>query len=139
MRLMAASPVLIALCSLVAMRAETNARLIGAELPIYPQLAKMANIHGTIVIYVKTDSAGKVISAVAKGGPPLLVRAAVENVKTWRFSGPSEQTITYDFKVDGTAGRDDAFYRYGMIIFHPPNAVEIIAPPPVIDAKSPVR
>jgi len=45
---MTTSAVLIALCSLVAMQAETNVRLIDAELPTYAPLAKMATIHDVV-------------------------------------------------------------------------------------------
>ena len=114
-----------------------EARLVNVYLPTYPPLARSANIQGKVQIHVRTNSEGTVISAVADDGPPLLTQAAIENVKRWRFSGPDEQTITYEFKVEGTARSDDPYYRYGKIVFQPPNWVEVIVPPPVIDRDTP--
>jgi TonB family protein len=59
-------------------------RLEHAEVPMYPLLARTARIFGTVEVLVKVKD-GKVISAEVKSGPPVLTRAAVENIQSWRF------------------------------------------------------
>src|SRR5713226_899102 len=47
-------------------------------------VARQTRIQGVVTLRVSTD--GKQVSAVdAENGPPLLVKAAKENVKTWQF------------------------------------------------------
>ena len=42
-------------------------------------------------------------------------------------------TITQEFKIAESAAVDDPCYRYGKVVFRPPNVVEVIVPPPVAD------
>ncbi|MDQ3585021.1 MAG: TonB family protein [Pyrinomonadaceae bacterium] len=54
--------------------------------PAYPPIAKAARASGTVVVQVTVDEAGKVISASAVSGHPLLRQAAVQSAYGWRFS-----------------------------------------------------
>lgn len=108
--------------------------VLGADMPLYPALARTAKITGKVEVQVVTGADGKVISAQVKNGHPLLSRAVLENVKTWRFSGPSERTITYEFRIEERKENVfDDYYRYGKIIFQPPNSVAVIFPPPIVE------
>jgi TonB family protein len=53
--------------------------------PVYPPQAKAAGIHGRVVVEVTIDETGKVISARAASGHPLLKDAAVEAARGWTF------------------------------------------------------
>jgi TonB family protein len=127
-------------CGLAALRislaSASDTPVVGADLPLYPALARTANIQGKVELQVTTGADGRVVSALAKGGHPLLERAALDNVKTWRFAGQSERTVTYEFRVEARAVNSfDDYYRYGSILFHPPNSVEIIVPPTIVEPQ----
>ncbi|HZT57614.1 MAG TPA: TonB family protein [Pyrinomonadaceae bacterium] len=54
--------------------------------PVYPAIAKAARAQGTVVVQITVDESGRVISASAISGNPLLQQAAVSAVRNWRFS-----------------------------------------------------
>ncbi len=69
-------------------------KVASACIPFYPPLAPPARIQGAVTLRLSTD--GKRISTVdAESGPPMLVKAAKENVKTWRFE-PHTPTLPAD-------------------------------------------
>jgi TonB family protein len=110
-----------------------DSRLLGADMLLYPPLARQAGIQGRVEVQVQVDGAGKVVSALPVSGHPLLRSAAVENAKSWRFAPRlNEGTLVYDFKIEGKVGTDDPYYQYGKVIFRPPNSVEIDSPEPVV-------
>jgi TonB family protein len=130
--------VLLILCCLVATcisaAATNDSPVLGVDMPLYPALARTAKIMGIVEIQVVTGADGKVIWSQLKSGHPLLARAALDNVKTWRFAGASERTITYEFKIEERATNVfDDYYRYGKIIFQPPNSVEVMYPPAIVE------
>jgi len=53
--------------------------------PVYPELARKMNVAGTVHVAIVVDTAGKVISAKAVDGPPVLRGSAELAVKQWRF------------------------------------------------------
>jgi len=53
--------------------------------PIYPELARRMNVTGTVHVEIVVDTAGKVISAKAIDGSPVLRGSAELAVKQWRF------------------------------------------------------
>jgi periplasmic protein TonB len=73
--------------------------------PIYPTLAKQARVQGTVVVQVLIDETGKVVSAKAVSGHPLLLLEAQRAAMGARFSPTviGEQpvkvsgVITYNF------------------------------------------
>jgi TonB family protein len=73
--------------------------------PAYPPLAEQARIEGTVKVGVTVDETGAVAKATGISGQPMLLAAAVENVKTWRFTpikGKSSVfVITYEFRIEG--------------------------------------
>jgi TonB family protein len=53
--------------------------------PIYPDLARKMNVTGTVHVAIVVDPTGKVISAQAIDGSPVLRGSAETAVKQWRF------------------------------------------------------
>jgi len=53
--------------------------------PVYPPLAMMARIQGTVVLQAIIGTDGTVKDLKVLSGHPLLVRAALDAVKTWRY------------------------------------------------------
>lgn len=54
--------------------------------PIYPEAARRMRTSGTVTVDVVLDESGKVVSAVASSGPPILREAAVQAALRARFS-----------------------------------------------------
>lgn len=54
--------------------------------PAYPAAARRARISGTVVVELLIDESGSVTRARAICGPDLLVNAAVDAARRWRFS-----------------------------------------------------
>lgn len=54
--------------------------------PPYPAIARAANVHGTVAVQIVIDEQGKVISAKATSGNPLLMSAAVQAAYRARFT-----------------------------------------------------
>jgi outer membrane biosynthesis protein TonB len=75
---------------------QLDLRLERADVPMYPQLARTARIIGTVEVQV-TVKGGKVINTDVKSGPPVLARATVENVQSWRFYSLVNATFTTKF------------------------------------------
>ena len=84
-----------------------NGKAVSKPVPAYPPIAKGARASGTVVVRVVVDEAGRVESAEAVSGHPLLQQAAVEAARQARFSPTllSGQpikvsgTITYNFAL----------------------------------------
>jgi protein TonB len=60
-------------------------RLISRVDPIYPPLAKQTHMQGTVVIDAILDEKGDVIEMKVLSGPPLLIQAAVDAVRRWKY------------------------------------------------------
>jgi protein TonB len=63
-----------------------NGKAISKPSPAYPPIARAAHSSGSVVVQVKVDECGNVVSAKAISGPPLLQQAAVEAAYAWRFT-----------------------------------------------------
>ena len=73
--------------------------------PTYPELAKRMSIAGVVKVQVVVAPNGSVKSTKVVGGHPLLVNAAVDAVKKWRFESASEETTgVVEFKFDPNTG-----------------------------------
>jgi protein TonB len=69
--------------------------------PMYPELAKRMSISGVVKVQVVVAPNGAVKSTKVVGGHPMLVNAAVDAVKKWRFESASEETTgVVEFKFD---------------------------------------
>ena len=63
-----------------------NGKAISKPEPEYPPIARAARASGTVTVQVTIDEEGKVISARAAGGHPLLQQAAVQAAYKARFA-----------------------------------------------------
>jgi protein TonB len=63
----------------------TAASIITQTHPVYPPLARQARIQGTVVLSAIIDKEGKVAQLSVVSGHPLLVQAALDAVKQWRY------------------------------------------------------
>ncbi|MET0625460.1 MAG: TonB family protein [Pyrinomonadaceae bacterium] len=63
-----------------------NRKAIAKPLPVYPPEAKAAGAKGTVTVQILVDEEGKVVSASAVSGHPLLQDAAVAAARRARFS-----------------------------------------------------
>lgn len=72
-----------------------------ATVPLYPPLARAANVQGVVHVEVTTDG-HRVIATRVEDGNKLLASAADENARTWQFAThePTTFTVTYHYKLD---------------------------------------
>jgi protein TonB len=69
--------------------------------PAYPELARRMSIAGVVKVQVVVAPNGTVKSTKVVGGHPLLVTAAVDAIKKWRFEPAAEETTgVVEFKFD---------------------------------------
>jgi protein TonB len=77
--------------------------------PVYPALARQARIQGNVVLHAIIDKDGKVAQLEVVSGHPLLVQAALDAVKQWRYKPTTlngdpvevDTTITVTFTMGG--------------------------------------
>ena len=82
-----------------------NSRAVNLPKPLYPSAAKALRASGQVVVQVLVDESGKVVSANAVSGHPLLRQAAEQAARTSKFnphrvSGQavkSAGTVVYNF------------------------------------------
>lgn len=99
----------------------------------YPDLARMARIQGDIVVVAVVGTDGHVTGVLnAPTGHPLLAKAAVENIKTWRFQSGAEGEVkvTYHFKLDE---KPTPGYFPGTCKFDLPDSVTVAVPTPELN------
>jgi TonB family protein len=60
--------------------------------PVYPELAKKMHIHGVVRIEATVRPNGTVKSTRILGGNPVLVEAAQDAVKQWKFDAAQTET-----------------------------------------------
>ncbi|MCA1591494.1 MAG: TonB family protein [Acidobacteria bacterium] len=63
-----------------------NGKAISKPQPPYPPIAKAARAQGQVTVQILVDESGRVVSATAVGGHPLLQQAAVSAARQARFS-----------------------------------------------------
>ena len=69
--------------------------------PEYPEIARRMGLTGVVRLQVVVAPNGTVKDTKVIGGHPILVNAAVDAVKKWRFEpGSGESTGTLEFKFE---------------------------------------
>jgi TonB family protein len=69
--------------------------------PLYPEIARKMNLSGVVRLELVVAPNGTIKDTKVIGGNPILVNAAVDAVKKWRFEPASEEsTIVKEFKFD---------------------------------------
>jgi protein TonB len=77
--------------------------------PVYPSLAKQAHIQGQVILRAVINRDGMIQNVEALSGHPMLVQAAIDAVKQWRYrpyclNGETvevETQITVNFALSG--------------------------------------
>jgi TonB family protein len=93
--------------------------------PTYPPIARTAHIEGEVRVRVTTDGES-VTNAEAESGPPILHKAAEDNVRTWKFVPHTAGTfhVTFRYKIM-SGGLEVAFLETSEV-------VQLVAPPPEV-------
>jgi TonB family protein len=69
--------------------------------PAYPELARKLRLSGTVKVQVVVLPNGSVKDAKVVGGNPVLVNAALDAAKKWRFEpAAGESTGVVDFRFE---------------------------------------
>ncbi len=97
--------------------------VVQASVPFYPADALSAHISGEVHLHLSTDGKA-VIAASGESGPSMLVKAAQENVKTWRFADHAATTFDVTFKYRLTESAKCEM-RSGTVVLHLPREVEV--------------
>jgi TonB family protein len=121
---------LIALFLMTVSPASEPRRAIHVESLIYPPVARQARIAGDVMLTAQIGSDGSVSIPVRRSGHPLLLQAAEDNLKTWKFqTGESQQMeITYHFKLkEQSSGSAQT-----KCVFDLPDSVTIYSDPPPV-------
>jgi TonB family protein len=64
---------------------EAEKHLIERKQPTYPPLAKLAKIEGDVLLTLQIDPNGAVIRVIQSSGHPMLIQAATEAAKQYRY------------------------------------------------------
>lgn len=71
--------------------------------PIYPELAKRMRVAGTVRLNVRVSPEGAVVKVQPASGNPILVPAAEDAVRRWKYapaSGETNQLVDVNFQLD---------------------------------------
>ena len=69
--------------------------------PVYPEIARKMGLTGNVKLQLVVAANGEVKETKVIGGHPILVNAAVDAVKKWRYETASaESTGTVEFRFD---------------------------------------
>ena len=87
-------------------------QLLNKVTPQYPQIAKAARISGKVVLAATISKNGTIEGLHVVSGHPMLVNAAMDAVKQWRYKPyilngepvEVETTIEVNFNMNGSAG-----------------------------------
>ena len=84
--------VLLALATATVCCAQEERKAIQRPAPVYPAFARHLNLSGTVKIKVVVNPDGQVKHVEVVGGHPLLVNAAVDDVKQWKYVPAKTET-----------------------------------------------
>lgn len=69
--------------------------------PVYPALAREQGLRGVVKIEVKIAANGSIKSTRAIGGHPVLIQAAEQALKNWKFEPGPESSMVLEFHFGG--------------------------------------
>lgn len=90
--------------------------------PVYPPIARAARAAGEVFVEVRVTAAGRVSSAEAVGGHPLLRQAATNAALRWQFKPDvraSTVRLTFEFRVEPADEESKPGSPYHLIINRP--------------------
>jgi TonB family protein len=67
-------------------------KIVSRVNPLYPDLARTMQIHGTVKVEATVAANGKVKSTKVIGGSPVLTRAALEAIEAWKWAANPAET-----------------------------------------------
>jgi TonB family protein len=70
-------------------------------MPAYPDLARRMNLRGTVKVMVTVLPNGNLKDTKVMGGNPILVNAAMDALKKWKFEAAAEEssgTVEFNFE-----------------------------------------
>ncbi len=78
------------------------ASLVNKVPPVYPPIAKTAHVSGTVVLHAIIAKDGGIRELQFVSGPPLLMKAAMDAVKEWRYKPTmlNGEAVEVDTTVD---------------------------------------
>jgi len=79
-----------------------NAKLVNRVQPLYPPLARQTRISGTVRLHAIISKEGTVQQLQVESGHPLLVQAALDAVKQWRYQPTllNGEPVEVDTEID---------------------------------------
>jgi len=109
-----------------------------ASVPFYPRTALLAHIEGVVKVRVTTDGE-RTSAANAESGPPMLARAAEQNLRSWQFEehAPTTFVATFQYRID-----EPGLCNVGnsTVVMHMPSDVQVSAQGVhTCDPVSPIR
>jgi|SRR5215831_5246197 len=112
--------------------------VVTAVAPVYPAIAVSAHATGDVIVNVKIDANGRVISADAVDGHALLKAASVSTARRWKFvpvnEASAERTavLTFTFLEDNANLREED----RTAVFLPPYKVQVLPPRYVLQTNT---
>ena len=79
--------------------------------PVYPQIAQIAHVEGTVILGINISDEGKVTSPRAISGHPILIVAAMDAVQRWEYR---------PYVLEGRARAVTAMVRVPFSLGHTP-------------------
>ena len=79
-----------------------DAKLVNRVQPIYPPLARQTRISGTVKLHAIIGKSGAVEQLQVVSGHPLLVQAALDAVRQWRYQPTllNGEPVEVDTEID---------------------------------------
>ena len=111
--------------------------VVAAVAPVYPPIAAAAHAFGDVTVDVTIDASGKVTSAKAITGHPLLQAISVGAARRWKFVSAKEPNakrtvrLTFTFLQETDLADDER-----TAVFLPPYKVQVAGPKVVIQRNS---
>jgi len=113
--------------------------MAAASVPLYPPIARIANIDGVVHLKITTDG-HNVVRVQIVDGQRLLATAAEENAKTWQFTThePTTFTVTYRYKLV-SSWKGDSNNPIVELKFPTEVIVSIRRSPGTVDSRAGIR
>ena len=96
--------------------------------PLYPPIAKAAQIQGTVVFEVRVGTTGRIESMKVISGPAMLQQAAMDSLKQWTYHPfekngvpiPASGTVSIEFSLgkDGPTPKEEEIASRYFPTFH---------------------
>jgi len=80
---------------------ESSRKVVNRVVPQYPEMARELNLRGNVKVEVLVEPNGLVKSVQVKGGHPVLVQAAEDAVRKWKWEPAVRETRqSVEFRFD---------------------------------------